>query len=128
MKRLVFAVLTLTCFSASAKDKPLDGKESMTHDYNCMGVSTGRSAVMTVQEFPGGANQILIAENAQKPMAVTLSAIDDQTRASRQYEFKSSNGSAEILQVSDLTGIATTTMLHTVGLEAFTSLVCHEDK
>ncbi|EBB6669044.1 hypothetical protein PF339_002085 [Salmonella enterica] len=52
MKRLVFAVLTLTCFSASAKDKPLDGKESMTHDYNCMGVSTGRSAVMTVQEFP----------------------------------------------------------------------------
>lgn len=130
MKRLVITVLGLACFSASAKDKPLDGKESITHDYNCMGMSTGRKADMTVQEFHGGANQIIIAENTQKPMTVTvtLSAIDDQTRVSRQYEFKSSNGNVEILEISDLTGIATTTMLYTVGLEVFTSLVCHEDK
>lgn len=118
----------LACFEASAKDAPLNGKESIAHDYNCMGVSTGRAAVLTVQEYAGGANQILVAENAPKPITITLTAIDDQTRVSRQYQFKAPNGGEEILQISELTGLATTTMLHTLGYEAFTSLVCHEEK
>ena len=128
MRRIVVAAALLTCFGATAKDLPLGGKEFITHDYKCVGVSTGRDVSMTVQEVPGAATQVLIADGGKKPVTMTLTSIDDQTRAARQYKSESADPGAEILEVSDVTGIATTTMLHSVGLEAFTSLVCNEDK
>lgn len=128
MRRIVVAVALLACFGATAKDLPLGGKKFITHDYKCVGVSTGRDVYMTVQEVPGAATQALIADGDKKPITMTLTSIDDQTRAARQYKSESSGLGAEILEVSDVTGIATTTMLHSVGLEAFTSLVCNEDK
>lgn len=128
MRRMVVAAALLACFGATAKDLPLGGKEFITHDYKCVGVSTGRDVSMTVQEAPGSATQMIIAEGAKKPITMTLSAMDDQTRTARLYKYASSDGSSEVLQISNLTGLATTTMLHSVGLEAFTSLVCNEEK
>ncbi len=118
----------MACFSCVAKDLPLGGKPTINHDYTCLGVSTGRSAIMTVQETQGIANTLFIAENSPKPLPVTLTAIDDQTRVARLYKLKAPNGSTEILQISGLTKMATVTMLNTLGLEAFTSFVCNENE
>ena len=117
----------MACFGCMAKTLPLGGKVNINHDYNCLGVSTGRNVIMTVQETPGIANTILITENMPKPIVASLSAMDDQSRTGRQYKLVAENGSEEILQISGLTKMATVTMLNTVGLEAFTSLVCYED-
>ncbi|RYM60190.1 Uncharacterised protein [Serratia quinivorans] len=123
----VVAFLMVITGGVSAKDKPLGGKAFINHDYVCTGVSTGRAAAMTVQELPGGASSITIAENTPKPITASLTAMDDQTRASRQYKLDFGNGAKEVLLLSDLTKIATVTMLNAVGLEVFTSLVCYED-
>lgn len=128
MKRMIATAALLACFGVAAKDLPPGGKAPVTHDYQCVSVSTGRNASMTVQELPGSATQMTIAEGAKKSVTVTLSAMDDQAGMVRLYKYGSSDGSTEILQISSFTGIATTTMLHSVGREAFTSLVCNEDK
>ncbi len=127
-KKVLVAALVFIPVFATAQDLPLGGEDYITHDYTCVGSSTGRSAVMTVQEMPGGANSVTVAENSSKPIAVNLIAMDDQTRASRQYKLNFGNGAEEVLQLSSLTKMATVTMLHAVGLEVFTSLVCYEEK
>lgn len=123
---LIVTMAALSAIGAQAKDLPLNGKDYINHDYNCIGVSTGRTASMTVQELPGMANTTIVAENTPKPIVVSLAAMDDQVRAARQYQIKSPNGAEEVLEVSSITKMATITMLHAAGLEVFTSMVCHE--
>ncbi|EAW3492544.1 hypothetical protein EEN59_18520 [Salmonella enterica] len=128
IKKMIMCLGGLVVGGVSAKDLPLNGRDNMNHDYTCIGVSTGRDAALTVQEMPGGASTVLIAENTPKPIAISMVPMDDQTRASRQYKFTFSNGAEEVLLLSSITGIATVTMLNAVGMEVFTSLVCHEDR
>ncbi|MEE9654029.1 hypothetical protein V4836_07645 [Kluyvera ascorbata] len=127
-KKMIMCLGLFVVGGVSAKDLPLNGKDHINHDYTCIGVSTGRDAALTVQEIPGGVSTVMIAENAPKPIAISMVPMDDQTRASRQYKFTFSNGAEEVLLLSSITGIATVTMLNAVGLEVFTSLVCHEGK
>lgn len=128
MGRIVVLAALLTCFGVAARDLPPGEKRLITHDYKCVDVSTGRNVSMTVREVPGAAIQALIADGDREPVTMALTSVDNQTRAVRQYKSESTGPGTEILEVSDVTGIATTTMLHSVGREAFTSLVCNEEK
>ena len=128
MGRIVALAALLACFGVTAKGLPLGGKSLITHDYKCVDVSAGRNVYMTVQEVPGSAIQALIADGDREPVTMALTSVDDQTRAARQYKLESTGPGSESPGVSDVTGIATTTMLHSVGREAFTSLVCNEEK
>lgn len=119
--------LALMSVAVSAKERPLDGKDYINHDYNCIGLSSGQKAELNVSESPGGASILLTSQVTEKTMPLVMTSIDDQTRVSRQYKFKFPNGAEEVLEVADLTKMASITMLHTSGLEIFTSLVCHED-
>ncbi|WP_234262413.1 hypothetical protein [Klebsiella aerogenes] len=123
--RILIATL-LVCFDASAKEVPLGGRASVAHDYKCVSVETGHDVTMTVQEMPGAATQVLIAEGAKKPVVRMFTATDNQSRVLRLYKYRMQGGGAEMLEISDATGIATITILHGARGEVFTSLVCDD--
>lgn len=126
IKYVFIVVVALFPIVTQAKDKPLDGKEIITHDYGCVGVSAGDSVSMTVGEVPGSATVMMTGEGMQKPVSMVLQASDDQTRVTRMYSSGSSKSGEMILEVADITKMATITMLHFAGSKAFTAKVCYE--
>lgn len=126
MNKRALLVILLVCTGATAKEISLGGKASIVHDYKCVSVRTGHNVTMTVQEVPGAATQVLIAEGAKKPAVRMFTATDNQSRVTRLYKYHMQGGGAEVLEISDTTGIATITILNDAGVEAFTSLVCDD--
>lgn len=128
MKIFLVAFVTFCCaLPAQSSDLKIGGKSFINHDYECVGLSSGQKAELTVSEIPGGASTVLSSASLPKPATLAMGAVDDQSRASRQYSFEFTNGSKEVLEIADITKMATVTMLNANGVEVYTSMICSEN-